>query len=69
MTVKGLVTGGVGLMGIGGYHLRDPDGHQEIFVVSGSGVPPAGTTITITGIFRQAFTIGSYELAVIILKP
>src|ERR1035437_3702722 len=51
VTVKGIVTRGVGLMGVGGYHLRDPDGRQEIFISSRSGVPPAGTVVTI-----RAFT-------------
>jgi hypothetical protein len=69
VTVKGIVTGGVGLMGIGGYHLRDVDSRQEIFVVSASGVPPTGATVTVTGTFRQALTMGSYELPVIILNP
>jgi hypothetical protein len=68
VTVQGIVTGGVGLMGVGGYHLRDADGKREIFIVSAIGVPPAGTTVTVAGVFRQAFTMGSYELPVIILK-
>jgi hypothetical protein len=69
VTVGGVVTGGVGLMGVGGFHVRDSDGRQEIFVLSGSGVPPAGSSVTISGIFREAATIGSYRLPVIILNP
>ena len=69
VSVRGIVTGGIGIMGLGGFHLRDTDGSREIFVVSGTGVPAAGVTVTITGVFRQALTVGTYELPVIILTP
>jgi hypothetical protein len=69
VTVHGIVTGGVGMVGVGGYHMRDVDGQQELFVLSGTGVPPTGATVTVHGTFQQAFTLGSYQLPVIMIKP
>ena len=69
VTVRGIVTGGVGVMGAGGYHLRDPDGRLEIFVLTMAGVPPAGTLVTISGTFHEAATVDTYQLPIIILRP
>lgn len=69
VTVRGVVTGSLGLMGVGGYHVRDPNGQRQLFVLSVGGVPPSGSTVTITGIFREAVTVGTYRLPVILLKP
>jgi hypothetical protein len=69
ITVEGVVTGGVGVWGLGGFHLRQKNGQREIFVASASGIPPAGTTVFVSGIFRQAVTVGAREIAVIILRP
>ena len=72
VTVHGIVTGGVGVMGIrrisyARCRWSRRDLHQ---LVSATGVPPAGNlAVTITGTFREAATIGAYQAPVIIVRP
>jgi hypothetical protein len=70
VNIHGVVTGAVGLLGVGGYYLRDPSVDEvrgEIFVLSGGGgVPTKGEEVTAAGRFRQAFTIGARQLPVLV---
>jgi hypothetical protein len=64
VSVKGKVVGNAGVLGVGGYKLVAEG--AEIFVVSKDGVPQLDSTVTVTGTFHKAFTLGPLEASVII---
>jgi hypothetical protein len=45
--VEGTVTGGMGILGTGGYQVEDPTG--KIYVISSTGVPSRGSRVAVTG--------------------
>jgi hypothetical protein len=47
VSVTGRVTNAVGLLGTGGYQIDDGSG--RIYVISTTGVPSAGSRVTVTG--------------------
>jgi hypothetical protein len=51
VTVTGMVTNSVGVMGKGGYQIEDETG--RIYVISGSGVPSRGSRVRVTGRVAQ----------------
>ncbi len=55
VTVTGVVTNSVGLMGTGGYQVDDGTG--RIFVISRSGVPNKGLRVKVTGPVTSGVTI------------
>jgi hypothetical protein len=63
--VGGEVAGSLGVMGLGGFRLRDPQSGSEILVMTSGGIPPSGTTISVFGKFKQAVAVGAYQYAVI----
>jgi hypothetical protein len=63
VTVQGNVDNNAGIYGVGGYLLSD--GQDSVVVISSSGVPAYGTTVTVTGVFHRAFTLGPLEASVI----
>ena len=64
--VSGVVVGRVGVLGLGGYRLEQQETGDEIVVLSRTGVPAIGTTLTVAGTFKQAFAINSYSYPVIL---
>jgi hypothetical protein len=66
--VDGMVVGSFGIMGLGGFRLRDPASRREILVVTSSGIPQAGNSILVFGRFRQTLSIGSYQYAVVFMN-
>ena len=62
--VKGEVQQSAGVLGMGGYQLKDNTG--TITVVSENATPPrTGSTVGVKGVFQSLFTIGSRSLAVL----
>ena len=66
VTVTGTVVGRLGLMGVGGFRLRDSTSGDEIAIFSTKGIPPNGSSISISGKFRQALTLGQHQYSVIV---
>ncbi|MGQ0682925.1 hypothetical protein [Bradyrhizobium sp.] len=65
--VTGIVADRMGIMGFGGFRLRDPlNGDEIAVVVPGGGMPDKGSAILVSGKFRQAFAIGKVSGAMII---
>ena len=63
--VEGRVIGSVGVMGFGGYRLQQEDSADTILIMSRGGIPPSGTVVTVSGIFKQAIAVNNYTFAVI----
>jgi hypothetical protein len=70
VTLDVVAAGGLGVLGIGGYFVRDADStnpnHDLLVVSGGAGVPPAGEKLRVTGTFRQAFSMGTRQIPVMI---
>ena len=66
VTVTGTVSGNAGILGYGGYRIRQGD--SEILVISGRGIPGLEQNVTVSGIFRQALSLNSYTYPVIVEK-
>lgn len=66
VTVNGIVVGSIGLLGAGGFLLRDSTSRGEITVMASGGIPPLKTLMSVTGKFKQAVVIGDFQYAVII---
>ncbi len=64
ITVRGVVEGAAGILDWGGYRISDGSG--EILVLSKAGIPATGSSMTVSGTFRQAFVFGSDSYAVIV---
>ena len=64
--VSGVVMGGVGLLGLGGFILRDSSGRGEILVMVSSGIPLEGAVVSVIGRFKQAVVIGNAQYAVLV---
>lgn len=65
--VSGVVAARFGIMGLGGFRLRDPGSGEEIaVVVLGGAMPEKGSTVSVSGKFGQAIAIGKVSGAVII---
>src|SRR5258708_3336173 len=56
VTVRGIVVGSAGVLGVGGFRLKQ--GAAEIFVISAHGTPITGSDVTVSGTFKQALTVG-----------
>jgi hypothetical protein len=61
--VKGEVQQSAGVLGIGGFQLKDNTG--TLTVVSESAPPRTGSTVGVKGVFQALFTLGSRSLAVL----
>src|SRR5579872_2353644 len=59
VSVTGVVTRGAGVMGYGGFWLRNQDLPAEILILTGSGIPPTGAKILVFGRFHEAFTLNN----------
>lgn len=66
ITVEGTVAGNAGVLGYGGYRLRQ--GENEILIISTRGIPSNGSRITVSGTFKQAFVVNNYSYMVILEK-
>lgn len=64
--IAGVVDDRVGVLGIGGFRLRAPDGRTTILVLSDSGIPAPNTRLTVNGIYREVIVYGSFHLGVIV---
>ena len=62
--IKGEVRESAGLLGRGGYQLRDDTGTLTVLSET-SAPPPTGSKIGVKGIFEALLTIGSRSLAVL----
>jgi hypothetical protein len=62
--VKGEVKESAGLLGRGGYELRDDTGTLTVLSET-SAPPPTGSKIGVKGVFEALLTIGSKSLAVL----
>lgn len=63
---SGVVGGSIGILGAGTFHLQDGSDGSEIAVIASGGILPMGTTVTVTGTFKQAVVIGNFQYAVIV---
>jgi hypothetical protein len=63
--VAGEVTDAIGVLGYGGYRLKDETGRIAV-VVQGSGAPRVGARVVSEGTFRSAFTLGTESIAAIV---
>jgi hypothetical protein len=63
---SGVVGGSIGILGAGAFHLQDAADGSEIAVIASGGLPPMGTTLTVTGTFKQTIVIGNIQYAVIV---
>src|SRR5262245_1180608 len=55
--VNGYVVASFSIVGRGAYRIEDRTG--ELWVVSGQGVPHKGQRVSVTGVVREAFNLGS----------
>jgi hypothetical protein len=62
--VKGEVGESAGLLGRGGYQLKDNTGTITV-ITEIAAPPPKGTTTGVKGVFQALFTLGSKSLAVL----
>jgi len=62
--VKGDVGESAGLLGRGGYQLKDNTGTITV-ITEAAAPPPKGTKTGVKGVFQSLFTLGSKSLAVI----
>jgi len=62
--VKGEVGESAGLLGRGGYQLKDNSGTITV-ITETAAPPPKGTTTGVKGVFQALFTLGSKSLAVL----
>ena len=62
--VKGEVGESAGLLGRGGYQLKDDTGTLTV-ITETSAPPPKGTKTGVKGVFQSLFTLGSKSLAVL----
>jgi hypothetical protein len=62
--VRGEVQGSAGVLGMGGYQLRDDTG--TLTVISETASPPrTGSRVGVKGVFQALFTLGSRSFAVL----
>jgi hypothetical protein len=54
------------ILGYGGFRLRDQTGAAITVLSHGAGVPPVGTALTVMGIYKNAFQVGSFDVPVIV---
>jgi hypothetical protein len=66
VSVTGIVLGNAGIFGYGGYKLKQGD--SEILVITTHGIPPAGSEVVVSGIFKHAFTVNNFSYPVIVEK-
>ena len=67
--IAGEVTEAVGVLGIGGYQVKDETGTLTVVVDEGGrGTPRVGARVAVEGTFRSAFTLGTRTLAVLMEK-
>lgn len=64
VTVIGTVDDNVGTLGWGYYKLVDQD--KSVMILTKNGVPTSGSTKTVTGKFRKAVSLGTFEASIII---
>jgi len=64
VTVNGTVAGNAGIFGYGGYRIRQ--GADEILIISSHGIPASGAEVTVSGVFRQAFAVNTFNYPVIV---
>jgi hypothetical protein len=68
VTVNGVASGNIAVLGVGAFVLRGDDG-STLAVLSSRGVPLSGTRITVRGVLRQAFAAGSVQQLVLLDEP
>lgn len=66
--VSGVVVpqGRVGVLGYGVFRLLDETGMAITVVSHGAGAPLTGIDLTVMGVFKSAFQLGSFDLPVIV---
>jgi hypothetical protein len=64
--IAGTTRRAVGLLGYGGYEVDDGTG--RIIVVTDAGLPPVGATVRVRGLAKQAYTLGTRSLTVVVEK-
>ncbi len=65
IAVSGVAGKSFALLGMGGFELTDSTG-ATLLVVSGSGVPTAGTRVSIRGVLRQAYAADNVQKLILI---
>lgn len=63
VTIEGTVTKNAGVLGAGGFVVTD--GSSTILVLSSGGIPEHGSDVEITGTFRKAVSLNSFEYNVV----
>lgn len=63
VTIEGTVSQNAGVLGTGGFVVTD--GSSNILVLSNGGIPEHGSQIEVTGTFRKAVSLNSFEYSVI----
>lgn len=63
VTIEGTVSQNAGILGTGGFVITD--GSSKILVLSNGGIPEHGSQIEVTGTFRKAVSLNSFEYSVI----
>lgn len=63
VTVEGIVTQNASILGAGGFLLSD--GSSSILVLSNGGIPQHEISVEVTGVFRKAVSLNSFEYSVI----
>jgi len=68
ITVSGVAGNSLAVLGVGGFVIKGTDG-STLTVVSGEGVPLAGTPVTVHGVLRQAFASGTTQKLILVEEP
>lgn len=63
VTIEGTVSQNAGVLGTGGFVVTD--GSSTILVLSNGGIPEHGSQVEVTGTFRKAVSLNSFEYSVI----
>lgn len=63
VTIEGTVSQNAGVLGTGGFVVTD--GSSTILVLSNGGIPEHGSQVGVTGTFRKAVSLNSFEYSVI----
>lgn len=63
VTIEGIVSHNAGIFGAGGFVVTD--GSSTILVLSNGGIPEHNSQVEITGTFRKAASLNSFEYSVI----
>ncbi len=68
VSIAGEVKSSIGVLGYGAYEVDDGTGRIPVVVQSGGSAPRVGAEVGVEGEFRNAFTLGSRTVAVIMEK-